>query len=242
MRNLFCHFVKGPWPDPLLQNCLYSVAMSTAASTGKCQLCGQTVTRAASTRHVPLCWRLQTTPSEAAESFHFVVAGRYAKAYWMHVAVPATATLAKLDSFLRKTWLECCGHLSSFEIAGEHYSSSPMEGTATMKWPLHQLVGVGTSFSYQYDFGSTTELTLKVAGVLEGGTPKAAGRLLARNQPPAILCQHCRIEPASKICGQCNFDDEAWLCQGCARSHSCGEEMLLPVTNSPRVGVCAYSG
>lgn len=25
-------------------------------------------------------------------------------------------------------------------------------------------------------------------------------------------------------------------------THDCGEEMLLPVINSPRVGTCAYSG
>ena len=28
----------------------------------------------------------------------------------------------------------------------------------------------------------------------------------------------------------------------CADEHSCEEEMRLPVTNSPRAGVCAYSG
>jgi len=28
----------------------------------------------------------------------------------------------------------------------------------------------------------------------------------------------------------------------CARSHECDHEMFLPVVNSPRAGVCAYSG
>jgi hypothetical protein len=82
-------------------------------------------------------------------SFHIVIEGRRAKAYWMHVAVPVGATLAKLDAFLRETWLECCGHLSSFEIAGERYASDPMDGDLSMKRPLKQVVGVGMNLSYE---------------------------------------------------------------------------------------------
>jgi len=29
-----------------------------------------------------------------------------------------SATLAKLDDYLRAIWLECCGHLSKFTIGG----------------------------------------------------------------------------------------------------------------------------
>jgi len=32
------------------------------------------------------------------------------------------------------------------------------------------------------------------------------------------------------------------VCEGCAGEHECGEEMLLPVVNSPRVGMCGYEG
>jgi hypothetical protein len=56
------------------------------------------------------------------------------------VAVPVGATLAKLDAFLRETWLECCGHLSSFEIAGERYASNPMDEDLSMKRPLKEVV------------------------------------------------------------------------------------------------------
>ena len=175
-------------------------------------------------------------------SFHLFVEGRHAKAYWMHVALPVNAPLSKLDRFLRKTWLECCGHLSSFEIAGERYASDPMGVESSMKRPLQQLVDVGMSFSYEYDYGSTTELKLKVAGVRPEGTPKGAAQLLARNEPPSILCQSCRTEPAAEICVVCACDEVGWLCPACADGHSCEEEMRLPVTNSPRAGVCAYSG
>ncbi len=36
--------------------------------------------------------------------------------------------------------------------------------------------------------------------------------------------------------------DAGWLCDSCAEDHKCGEDMLLPVVNSPRTGVCGYTG
>ena len=194
------------------------------------------------TRHFSSCGQPGASLLSPGPSFHLLVEARDAHAYWMHVALPVNATLGKLDKFLRETWLECCGHLSSFEIAGERYVSLPEGGESGMKRPLQQVVGVGTSFSYEYDYGSTTELKLKVAGVRTEGTPKGAAQLLARNEPPSILCQSCGTEPAAQICVQCAWDEVGWLCPACADSHSCEEEMRLPVTNSPRAGVCAYTG
>jgi hypothetical protein len=216
--------------------------MSKPVSAGKCQFCGEIVNRAAMARHLSLCAQPAGSRLSPGPSFHLVVEGRQAKAYWMHVALPVNTTLVKLDRFLREIWLECCGHLSSFEIAGKRYGSSPMDGEMGMNRPLKQIVGAGMSFFYEYDYGSTTELKLKVAGVREDGTPKGAVQLLAKNEPPAILCQTCETETATEICAECACEEMGWLCPACAETHSCPEEMRLPVTNSPRVGVCAYSG
>ena len=41
--------------------------------------------------------------------------------YWMYVKMSETATLDDLDMFLRNIWLECCGHLSEFNINGRRY-------------------------------------------------------------------------------------------------------------------------
>jgi hypothetical protein len=38
-----------------------------------------------------------------------------------------------------------------------------------------------------------------------------------------------------RLCGQL-------ISNPCAAKHECGEEMLLPVLNSPRAGVCGYCG
>jgi len=159
----------------------------------------------------------------------------------MHVAAPVKAPLSKLDAFLRHIWLECCGHMSAFVIGGIRYTSSPMEeeeerGMAT---PLSRVVDVGTNLFYEYDFGSTTELGLKVVGFWNQDKPKGAMQLLARNEPPQSICDQCKTQPAMKICIEC---EAAWLCESCAAAHECSEEMFLPVVNSPRVGVCGYTG
>jgi hypothetical protein len=207
--------------------------MSNPRSIGICSLCAEKVSRTSMTRHLNGC----TQPGDSGTlspgpSFHLLVEGRHAKAYWMHAAVPIDAPFSKLDHFLRRTWLECCGHLSGFAIQGEKTG---------MTAPLCRRIDVGMKFTYEYDYGSTTELVVKVVAVRDQGTPKGAVQLLARNEPPPIICSHCE-QPATQVCGQCACDDMGWLCESCADTHSCGDEMLLPVTNSPRVGVCAYSG
>jgi len=175
-------------------------------------------------------------------SFHLAIEGRDAKGYWMHVAVPVTAPLSKLDAFLRHTWLECCGHLSAFEIGDNRYASEPMEGERGMRASLSQVLEVGMKFLHEYDYGSPTALALKVVALREHCLPKGAVQLLARNEAPQVSCQRCSIQPATQICTECAWNGEGWLCEACAVAHECGDEMCLPVVNSPRVGVCGYTG
>jgi hypothetical protein len=197
------------------------------------------------TRHLSKCSKVQTLapPGEhkTAPAFHLVVEGRWAKAYWIHGAAPVKVPLSKLDNFLRHIWLECCGHMSAFEIGGIRYSCSPMEeeGESGMGTPLSRVLDVGTKFFYEYDFGSTTELALKVVGFWNQDKPKGAVQLLARNEPPQIICDQCKTQPATEICTEC---EGTVLCESCAAAHECDEAMRLPVVNSPRAGVCAYRG
>jgi hypothetical protein len=114
-----------------------------------------------------------------------------------------------------------------------------MEEERGMGTQIGRVLDVGTKFFYEYDFGSTTELRLTVLGFWNLDKPKGAVQLLARNEPPPINCVQCKTQPATEICTACG---EAWLCGSCAAEHDCGEEMLLPVVNSPRAGVCGYAG
>jgi hypothetical protein len=129
--------------------------------------------------------------------------------------------------------------MSAFEIDGVRYAVSPMEDERGMRAPLGRVVDVGTKFLYEYDFGSTTTLSLKVVGFLDRAKPKNNVELLARNEPPQINCDKCGTQPATLICTGC---EGICLCEPCSHAHACGEEYLLPVVNSPRTGVCAYSG
>lgn len=95
--------------------------------------------------------------------------------------------------------------------------------------------------SHEYDFGSTTNLSMRVAAELPGLARKRPFALLARNDPPVILCGQCN-KPATQICAEHAHEDAGWLCDTCAAEHECGEDMLMPIVNSPRAGVCGYVG
>lgn len=199
------------------------------------------------TRHLKACGAAVARSSGAlpsSRSFHLFVEARYNKQYWLHLAVPAQAPLSRLDAFLRDIWLECCGHLSAFTIAGERYDSGEMGGVRDggMQVRLDRLLSPGMSFTYEYDFGSTTELNLKTVGGWYPTQKRGAVELLARNEAPEVLCQSCGSRPASQICSECVWQDTGWLCGPCAEAHECGTEMCLPVVNSPRAGVCGYAG
>jgi hypothetical protein len=201
-------------------------------------------------KHLKACLAKQPAARKNGRLFHIAVAGLDAPEYWMHIAVPASATLEDLDLFLRHTWLECCGHLSAFEITRTHYlpvEAAVRRGDRHMDVALATVLKRGMKFGHQYDFGSTTVLVLKVVAEYEGPVPGPKAKqvcLLARNDPPDIKCGKCG-KPAVRVCCQCAYDKTGWLCKVCAKKHEdeCeGGEMQLPVVNSPRVGVCGYSG
>jgi hypothetical protein len=203
-------------------------------------------------KHLKSCRSKAASPASVKREklLHIAVEGLDLPEYWIHLEVPARATLADLDGFLRDTWLECCDHLSAFEIGRKQYlpdEAVEHEGDESMDVPLGEVLRPRMKFAHRYDFGSTTALTLNVASKYEGtpSGPKAEPvRILARNDPPEINCGKCG-KPAVLVCLECVYDKEGWLCKACAKKHEdeCeGAEMMLPVLNSPRVGVCGYCG
>ena len=226
------------------------MARKRAISNGKCSLCGGVFDKAAMASHLKSCVRKQgasetSTAGKGAKRkpvFHLSVEGRYLPEYWMHLEVPVDATLDTLDRFLRDTWLECCGHMSEFEIEDTRYSVEPMDfDDEFMNVKLKDVLSPGMKFRHTYDFGSSTYLTLKVVAQRESEVKSKQIKVLARNEPPVIPCSRCGA-PATKVCAECVYSGEGWLCEKCARDHACGEDMCLPVVNSPRVGVCGYTG
>jgi hypothetical protein len=97
---------------------------------------------------------------------------------------------------------------------------------------------------HEYDFGDTTELKITFGEIVTSAKlpGKEKIKIAARNTLPNKLCACGKI--AQYICPMCSFNDDGWLCRDCAEEHECGtpDDMLLPVTNSPRCGVCGYEG
>lgn len=98
----------------------------------------------------------------------------------------------------------------------------------------------GIRFHYEYDMGTTTALEGRVVGFREGSLGRAGVRLLARNTAPEWGCSEC-VAAATVVCNAC--DDGPLLCDAHSARHPCAEEEgFLPVVNSPRMGMCGYTG
>lgn len=225
--------------------------MPRQSSTGKCLLCNSVFSKSGMSKHLQSCMknkfqgrkRLSNQQAGRGSLFHIFFEGYDLPDYWMHLAVSTTAKLEELDQFLRDIWVECCGHMSAFEIEGEQYSPSPMREYKEkgMNKKIGDLLSPGMKFSYDYDFGTTTRVIFKV---MSGQDQEIQGELvhiLARNEAPLIKCDNCD-QIAKLVCSECIYSGGGWLCEKCAQEHECGEEMLLPVVNSPRVGMCGYTG
>ena len=227
--------------------------MKKLVSTGQCALCGKAFPKAGMTRHLKSCLATASPTSQPEDesrlkTFHILVEGRYQPEFWLHLEVPKAGTLEKLDRFLRHIWLECCGHMSAFRIGSVSYSVSPSRDTffggpreQSMKKKLYDVLSPGLIFEHEYDFGTTTHLKLKVVGERDRAGGSTEIEVLARNDLPPIVCESCG-QPASRVCSGCIWSAPAWFCDGCVKTHECGEEMFLPVVNSPRVGMCGYTG
>jgi hypothetical protein len=205
------------------------------ALPGPCAICGAELKKASASKHLAAC--LAATPGVTEYVIVKAVgAGMGEMDYWLFAAVPADASLKDLDSFLRQTWLECCGHMSAFR---EGRIEVPMSRK------IGQLAAMGAKLVHEYDFGSTTELVVTFGAKVTAG--KLAGRskikLLARNNMPEIACDVCG-KTAQFICPDCTDNGNSLFCAECVDGHQdeCEMDFLLPLVNSPRCGVCAYEG
>ncbi len=226
------------------------------APAGKCQLCQETFSKQAMSRHLKSCIEKAASQETAAvrkaksaDTFLIAVEGRDLPFYWMHLEARANAKLKDIDDLLRDIWLECCGHLSSFTAGGVRYDVLPdddpwgfgEESSKGMDVKLSDAISPGMKIEYEYDFGTTTELTLKVISRHKNRSLKKAAEILARNEDPQIPCSYCGAV-AKEVCSYCIYEGGCWMCKKCRRKHGCEQEAFLPVLNSPRTGMCGYTG
>ena len=177
--------------------------------------------------------------------------------HWLYVRIGPRATLRMLDALLRDVWVDCCGHLSSFSTDDVSYESSPsMDGfdyddreTATMDVGAARVISEYGSLRYEYDYGTTTELFVQMVCMCPAsGIGKGEVELLARNVDIPHDCTECGGKgTAACLCVNCTWEErDTVMCAACAKEHRHGrgrdseKVYLLSVTNSPRMGMCAY--
>lgn len=215
---------------------------------GTCSRCRKTMSKGAMTRHLGTCGRAE----RGDPAWLISVCARHAPAdYWAHLEVPGDATLHALDGYLRELWLECCGHLSQFEIRGRTYAlgADLFDGgadpfgdfdDASMDVDIGDVLSPGQEARHIYDMGSTTELVVRCleerADGGDGDHPAAGPKRATAHRLRGVRSagdDHLRRMPLGR---------SRHLCGACASEHACDDEMYLPLTNSPRSGVCGYVG
>ena len=224
--------------------------MAEPGSVGVCELCGARKAKGSMPAHLKTCVpKHDASRGPVAALLQLRVQGATNPVFWLDLEIKRESKLKDLDRFLRRVWLECCGHLSSFHVNEFTYSvvvdktfgSVPNE--RSMNYGIGDVLSSGRQrFRYDYDFGSTTELEGRVWGMRDGSIGRSPVRVLARNEPPVWPCSECR-EPATLVCTYCLYDGDPFSCAQHAPEHECADdESFLPVVNSPRMGVCGYTG
>lgn len=243
-------------------------------SKGYCKYCGKEFTRSGMVRHLASCRERAAANAGKGKTgcYELVIYGKYNSDYWLIVQMKDTETLLDLDQFIRDIWVECCDHLSSFTIGGQDYESLPSKdyfwggAPKSMNIKLQKVLSAGMLLSYEYDYGSTTELLIKVQRHLEGMNQEEKIIILSRNNPPRILCNKCGKNPAEWINPMNYYEEDAFWCEECLKERNRDPEeeeeteeeeaeeeteaeeyydfweYMLPVCNSPRMGVCGYEG
>ncbi|MCD6390096.1 MAG: hypothetical protein J7L69_11850 [Desulfobulbaceae bacterium] len=210
----------------------------------KCLLCGSEYSARGIGKHLGSCLlkSLSNGNNDATESyFHVVVQAKYDKGYFLHLLISSDTTLENLDKFLRNIWLECCFHESKFS---RNLPKGEWEPQLAKSNSIKEVASIGGPLRYLYDFGSTTELVIRFVKNYEKGL-QGTGKiqLLARNAHPVIPCEECGKYPAVQVCSICHrWDGGGWVCDKCLPKHDCEDEAFLPVVNSPRTGICSYTG
>jgi hypothetical protein len=215
-------------------------------SQGKCAYCSKEISKGSVKKHLATCAQRQEKIAAAEQKkgtsqtlYHLRVQDAYTRDFWLDLEVPGSATLANLDKYLRAIWLECCGHMSQFSVGGWRGEE------ISMRRKIGDIFEPGVELTHIYDFGTSSETLIKCVETREGKpTIDKPIALMVRNVLPPSKCIKCE-EPAQWLCQECLFEDNVWgvLCDRHAKIHPRNNyDGLIPLVNSPRLGMCGYDG
>jgi len=108
-----------------------------------------------------------------------------------------------------------------------------------MNFLIKDVIKEHEKFRYEYDFGTTTKIDLKCISSIKTNSKEIS--ILARNNILDFRCDECN-EKAQDVCVQCIWEGNGFLCKACMKKHKCEEPSFLPIVNSPRIGMCGFTG
>ena len=219
---------------------------------GKCFICKEEFGKIAMKNHLVKVHNKNNDNENDDNENKFLirVEAFFNKDYWLYIQVHEDAVLKDIDIFLRNIWLECCGHLSMFEINDNFYESETEKTSINLfgrkredmrKTRVKNVLEVGDTFRYDYDFGSTTRLQLKVIDKISCNNTKEKVTLLARNNMKIYQCEECG-EKGKYFSMKDDWTPPIFLCEECALKKEYEEYYVVDIVNSPRMGVCDYIG
>jgi len=204
----------------------------------KCYYCNKELTEKTIKRHMKNCSEMERKIEELSavdkkqrNQFIIAIKPKYnGNEYCIYLSIDENLSLIHIDQFMRDIWLECCGHLSAFKISGKFYQDY------SMNTKLKDILAVNEKFEYEYDFGSTTYLTLEVVDIIKVPASFSQIEIIARNHEVKHLCEICGTDA-----GYFNYENDQWQCKKCIDKDS---DMISKFNycNSPRDGVCCYEG
>ena len=180
-------------------------------SPGACFLCGSLTLAANAQNHARQCAKAivaQNTPTprhrESIRNQPLLVHVRSLEGrHWMVLLLRSTTSLRQLDQFLRTHWLECCGHMSHFQVGKQKYSACiPGPGDAwafddhlscpeekDMLRTVTETIKPGTRFHHEFDYGDTTCLNLRRMHPIDADYEELRD-LVSRTEEGAVVTEH----------------------------------------------------
>lgn len=149
--------------------------------------------------HYPAC--IASKYSEyAGHIVSFTSHGITGKLHFLYCIFPSNTTLSTLDTFMRKIWCECCGHMSMFVNADrdEYDKNSKIKDYPD-----------DTRMIYEYDMGTSTTVYVTFHSTLSGSNSIKNPLIIARNSEIVYKCKKCKSK-ASKwlygdpLCDECS--------------------------------------
>jgi hypothetical protein len=145
--------------------------------------------------------------------------------YYFYLKIGINSTLKDLDKFIKKEWVECCGHLSCFNDI--NYKK------INMNKKINELYNQNILYTY----GTETVVNIFIDSSLNCMSEKDKKiEILVQNEKPFIKCKLCDFDSKYIL----NNDT---LCEKCKDNgidkYTFGDDIYL-INNSPRIGLCDY--